>query len=412
MMRAGTYRPWIGAAIIAVTVAGLTAAKYARRPDQLPTARARRGPFTEYLDLRGSIIALRSIALKLPPEAEEQVRIVTLAPNGSAVKQGEVVVQFDASRLEQSLHKDEVTLKQAEATVGQTRAQTEQTVEKDKTALLKARFTLEQDKLKAAQQEILSRIEGEEDQLKVADDTQAVVQAEQQVHSDQADGKAKIDGKVAPRDKAAADVRRTQAELADLTVKAPISGVISILPNPPWNDNAPPYRPGDQVGPGSKIAELPDLSTLEVDARVDEVDRGKIATGEPVTVRVDAVPDRVFKGFIASISTLARIDFSAGWPWPRNFDTRVRLRDSDPRLRPGMSAGLRIAVHTIPGSVLIPARAAFQENGETVAYVLKGSEFIAQPLQASLPSDGQVAVFSGLEPGDRVALRQPHRLAR
>ncbi|MGH9406264.1 MAG: efflux RND transporter periplasmic adaptor subunit [Terriglobia bacterium] len=403
------YRAWIWITILVVIAGGTSVAiaKFARHPVSIPTAFVRRGTFTQYLELRGSVVASRSIALKVPAQAGGQVRILKIASNSSEVKRGEVVIQFDASQLEQTLHSDQVTLKQAEATIGDTRAKTEQIGEKDKTALLKAQFTLEQDRLKAAQKEILAKIDGEEDELKVVDDQTAVVEAEQQLKSDEADGKAQVDGKIAPRDKAEADVRRIQAELAAMAVKAPIDGMISILPNPPWNDNAPLYRPGDQVGPGSEIAELPDLTTLEVEVRVDEVDRGKIRPGEPVNVRVDAVPGRVLRGAVANIGTLARIDFSAGFPWPRNFDTKVRLLDSDPRLRPGMSAGLRIAIETIPGAVLIPAKAAFQQSGQTVAYVLQDSKFVARRVDASRPSDGEVAVFSGLTAGEKVALKQP-----
>ncbi|MGH9398052.1 MAG: efflux RND transporter periplasmic adaptor subunit [Terriglobia bacterium] len=402
---------WIIGATVVIVVAGLSfgAVQLARPSVQTPTAPVTRGVFTKYLDLRGAMAALQSVTLMAPRNAGGNVRILTLTPSGASVKPGDVVIQFDATQLEQTLHTDQVTLKQAEAAIGQARAAGQLKEQTDVTNLMKARFALEQAKLEASKQEIISKIEGEEDQLAVSDAQQAEIQAEQQLKSDRADTAAQVEGKIEPRDKAAFDVRRTEQQIAALTLKAPIGGVITIFPNPPWNDNAPRFHPGDQVGPGQQIAEIPDLATLRVQARVEEVDRGQLSIDQPVTVRVDAVPDRVFTGRITGISTLSKIDFSAGWPPARNFEMTVNLVQSDSRLQPGMSASLRIAVSKIPDSTLIPAGAAFQENGQTVAYVLQGSKFRTQPVQVSRESDGKLAVLSGLKPGERVALKVPAR---
>jgi len=127
----------------------------------------------------------------------------------------------------------------------------------------------------------------------------------------------------------------------------------------------------------------------------------------PVTVRVDAVPDKEFQGNLAEISALAKIDFQAGWPFPRNFDLRVKLPQLDPRLRPGMSATVRAAVDHLQDAILIPTEASFQKGGQTVSYVLKGSKFEERAIEVARKSEGQLAVAKGLEPGEKVALKDP-----
>lgn len=400
---------WGGIGIVIIASISFAASELARPSVRTPTAVAQRGVFTRYLELRGTVTALRSVTLAVPRVAGGAVRILAIKPNGAAVKPGDVVIQFDATQLKQTLQTDQVTLKQAEAAVGQARATGQLKEHTDITNLLKARFALQEAKLEASKEEIISKIEGEEDQLAVADAQKAVLQAEQQLKSDRADNAATLEGKIQPRDKAAFDVRRTQQQIDALTLKAPISGVVSIFTNPPWNSNAPHFHPGDQVWPGQQIAELPDLSTLRVTARVDEVDRGSLTAGQPVTVRVDAVPDRVFTGKISEISTLTKLDFSAGWPFTRNFEATVNLAQGDPRLQPGMTASLRIAASKVSNALLIPAAATFQQNGRTVAYVLEGSKFRPQPVDVSRPSDGKSEVLSGLKPGDRVALKAPSK---
>lgn len=405
---------WIWAALVIVIAGAITfaAIEHASASVPTPTAVARRGVFTKFLQLRGSVTALRSVTLAVPRVAGGAVRILTIKPTGSPVKAGDTVISFDATQLKQTLESDQVTVKQDEAAVGKAKAAAQLKDHTDVTNLLKARFALEQAKLEASKEAIISKIEGEEDQLAVADAEKAVLQAEQQLKSDRADSASTIQGAVQPLEKARFDVRRTQEQVDSLTLKAPISGIVTIFKNPPWQDDAPHFHPGDQVWPGQQIAEIPDLSTLRVSARVDEVDRGPLAIGQPVTVRVDAVPDRVFSGRIAEISTLTKLDFSGGWPFARNFEATVKLGQSDPRLQPGMTASLRIASSKLTNVLLIPAAASFQNNGRTVAYVLDGAEFRTQPIEVSRPSEGQVEVLSGLKAGERVALKSPSKVRK
>jgi multidrug efflux pump subunit AcrA (membrane-fusion protein) len=85
----------------------------------------------------------------------------------------------------------------------------------------------------------------------------------------------------------------------------------------------------------------------------------------------------------------------------------VQLEQSDPRLRPGMSASLRVAVERIPDSVLIAAECVFQKSGRTVVYVLQGGGFVEREIKIARRSGTQVAVGSGLQAGERVARRDP-----
>src|SRR5690606_24130260 len=116
-------------------------------------------------------------------------------------------------------------------------------------------------------------------------------------------------------------------------------------------------------------------------------------------VKIEAVPDREFKARIETISVLARVDFSSGWPPPKNFDLRLVLVETDPRIRPGMTAVARIPTNRVPDVVLVPAEAVFQKDGAPVVYVLDGSKFIERPVQIARRSKDQAVIASGVEPG-------------
>src|SRR5262249_54130578 len=145
--------------------------------------------------------------------------------------------------------------------------------------------------------------------------------------------------------------------------------MINILPNPRSGDmfgNGQEFREGDRAWAGASILEMPDLSSIHLEARLDESDRGRLNAGQDAAVRVEAVPGRDFKARIENISVLARVDFSSGWPPPRNFDLGLVLLEQDPKIRPGMTAVARIATMRIPNVVLIPSESIFQRDGSPV----------------------------------------------
>ena len=376
---------------------------------KIPTANVRRGEFVDYVQLRGEISAFKSVMIAAPTVAGD-LQIIKLTPNGTQVEQGDVVAQFDTSKLGEDLARERSALKQAEADIEQVRTEAHLKEEQDQTALARARYEVEAAKLEASKQEILSKIEGEEAKLKVADAEQELREAEEKVKSDRAAAAADLQGEKEKRDKALFEVGQAEQNISGMTLKAPADGMVTLVLN--WRPSDPSggrseFKEGDRAWAGAAIAELPDLATLRVSARVDEADRSRLRPGQPAIVRVDALPDREFAGHVLRINTLATTDFDAGWPFIRNFDVEIELDQTDSRLRPGMRAMARVEVDRFSNSILIPAEASFQKSGRSVAYVLRGSKFEERPVEIARHGEGQLLVGGGLSPGERVALNDP-----
>ena len=85
---------------------------------------------------------------------------------------------------------------------------------------------------------------------------------------------------------------------------------------------------GDAAWAGAQIAELPDLASARMTAVVDEVDRSRLSLGQEATVRVDALSDTELTARLVSIGTIAKLDFSAGWPPKRGFEVVLELTRS------------------------------------------------------------------------------------
>jgi len=395
----------VAAGAIAVVAIVMLGTRLAIPEPRIPTSKVVRATFQNLLTLHGAVKARRSVLLNAPMRAGD-LMIVKLAPDGAVVKKGALIVQFDASRLEQKLSEDQSALKTAEAQIQQSQAQAQLTDQKDLTDQVKARYKLQSAQLDASKRAILSEIDGKEAEIKVADAKLALKQAGEKLKMDRAAATADLADQKEKRDKARFDVKRDEAALAKMTLRAPTGGVVTILTH--WTPNGPhAYRPGEQAWPGAAIAELPDLSTLYFNARADEIDRSRLKVGQPARIRVDALPGQEFPCRIEQISTLASLDFSASWPFPRNFEVEISFRHQNAELRPGMSATARVAVGQIADAIQIPTQAVFQKNGRPVAFVLRGSKFEPRPIQVGHRGDGMVVVTAGLTPGERVATVDP-----
>jgi HlyD family secretion protein len=396
-------------AIIIIVLAGsivlLGAARLGKRSPTVPTMEVKRGEFLDAAEFRGEVKAMKSVTISAPSEAGD-LQIIKVSPEGTQVKAGDVVVEFDKTKTEQDLAQYRSSLKSAEATIEQARAQARLTEEEDKTAMLKARYDVEAAKLEASKQEIVSKIEGEEAKLKLADAEQKLREAETKQKSDKSLNQATIESSVQASKKAQFDVQRAERSLTQMTLRAPSAGTISLLQH--WSgSNMTSYRPGDHAWPGAAIAELPDAATLRISARVDETERGRLAPKQPVTVQLNAIPDRQFTGHIEQIGAIASMDFSSGWPITRNFILEIVLDQTDPRFKPGISGQVTVVVDRVANAITIPAQAMFQRSGQNVAYVWKGTQFEERPIDVGRRSGDKIMVAKGISAGDQIALRDP-----
>jgi HlyD family secretion protein len=397
------------AIVVAVLLVGsggvLGAVRYSNRSPGVPTFDVKRGEFLDTVQFRGELKAMKSVTISAPAQAGD-LQIIKLVADGTQVKQGDVIVEFDKTKTEQDLAQYRSSLKSAQAEIDQAQAQARLAEEEDVTAVMKARFDVETAKLDASKQEIVSKIEGAEANLKVADAEQKLHEVEEKLKSDRTLNQATVESKVQASKKAAYDVQRAEYALSQMKLPAPSTGMISLVPTDHpggWG----PFKPGDRTWPGAPIAELPDVSTLRVTARADETERSRLAADETVVAQLDAIPDRQFTGKIEQISTIATVDFTAGWPIPRNFNLQIVLDQADDRLKPGMTTQLTVVVDRVPDALTIPVEASFQKSGQTVAYVWEGSKFQERVIEVGRKSRDRILVAKGLHPGDRVALKDP-----
>jgi HlyD family secretion protein len=399
------------AAVLTVTIvaAGAFAATRRTTAPDLPTALVTKGPFVDMLEIRGEIRPLKSIILSSPMQSGE-LQILKLAKSGTMVKAGDLVVQFDPSTLQRTIQEKQSELKQAEAEIEQAQAQTRIATEQNATAVMKAGYDIERAKLDVGKGDTVSRLDNEQAKLAVVDARQRERELQEKVKSDETSAGADVSAKRRKREKALFDLKRAEQGLKNLQLRAPAPGMVNILPNfrsGSMFGGQQEFQQGDRAWPGAAVLELPDLSSVHLEARLDESDRGRLQRQQDATVRIEALPGKEFKARLDSISVLARVDFSSGWPPAKNFDLNLVFLDVDARMRPGMTAVARIATDRVPDVVLVPAEAIFQHNGAPVVYRLDGAKFVETPVTIRRRGREQAIIDEGVAPGDRIATRKP-----
>ena len=369
------------------------------------------GDFVDYIELRGEI-AVRTSTVIAAPYNTGDLQILKLARNGSQIQKGDVVVEFDPSTLQRTADQSRAMLKQVEAEIARASAQQRLTEEQIKTEVMTAQFQRDRARLDASTRDVVPAIENEKNVLALAKAEHKLRELDSRMESRKVGLEADLAGIYRRRDKAKADLEQAEKNMAALTLTSPTTGIITMLPNSRARTNllgggsTPVFKEGDRAYAGAAIAEIPDLSTIRAKAPVSESDRGRIQLGQPVILNIEAVPDKEHKGLVTDISPLAKVDYSS-LPVKKNFDLSVALENPDPRLRPGMTATLRVEAERVHDAIVIPGDAVFLKNSRTVVYVLRDGIYRERPVTLARRGVGKVMVARGLSAGEHIALKDP-----
>ena len=361
----------------------------------------RRGDLRPRLLLTGELAAERAVELKVPRTPSWQVQVRWMAEDGTAVRAGDRVVELDNSSFTEELEQKRAGAEDAstelvrrQAEVRSSLAEKEWMVEQKKSELAKAKLAA------AVPPDLISVRDHQDRQLTLRRAEVELAKAERDL--------------AAEREAAAADLevqritlRRSQREIAQaeqsidaLVLRAPRDG-IALVANHPWEGRK--LREGDNAFVGMTVAILPDLSSLQVQARLSDVDDGRIKPGMDAVCTLDAYPSESFRGRVVDISAVAKE--SPRQPLLRSFPVRIRLDRVDVRkMRPGMSVRVEVLGPEVRGALLAP-RGAIDFSGERPRVYLAGGTGEARDVRLG-PCDASFCVVeAGLEEGARLRSR-------
>src|SRR5215212_8708823 len=248
---------------------------------EVPVARARRADFVVSVRTRGDIKSSRSTILKAPQVPG--LRITRLAPNGRPVAKGDVVAEFDGVGQEQMVIARSTNVQSVEGDIVQMKATQKMNDEQDAMSKMSSEYALERAKLDASKAEVLSAIEGQKNRIQVGVTEGQLQQVKASINAHEVGNEADLGRIGQSKDKAQRDLATAQRYLSLMQLRAPSDGVVNVLPNfraqGTFGQSQPPFKEGDNAWTGAEIVEIPDLTQLFIDVRLEEVDRGRIQIG-------------------------------------------------------------------------------------------------------------------------------------
>ena len=195
---------------------------------------------------------------------------------------------------------------------------------------------------------------------------------------------AQLDTQVATEARARAEADDARAQIADRTVRAPLSGAVSLRT----------ISAGSIVAVGTPIATVSDLSRIKLDFAVPETMLTSLRTGQGIEVRSGAFPGQVFSGSIATIDPV--ID-----PNTRAVMVRAVLPNPGARLKPGML--LEVAVRSAERRALsVPEPAIVGEGSDRFVFVVDAKGMAHRTRVRTGLRDGGFIEVTGLDPTMRV----------
>ncbi len=185
---------------------------------------------------------------------------------------------------------------------------------------------------------------------------------------------------------AASRLEKARDNLGKTTIRAAMDGIITLV-DVEVGEIAQAQTAFTQ---GKTLMVLSNLSRFEVEADIDETDIADLEVGQKAKIEIDAFPDTSFVGEVAEIGNTATAAGSGTNDQATNFKVKVALVDSNPKIRPGMSATVDITTKERKNvlATLIQAVVVREFNPDS----LKGMEPKAPE------SSGSVAVASTAAP--------------
>ncbi|MBL8003888.1 MAG: efflux RND transporter periplasmic adaptor subunit [Candidatus Kapabacteria bacterium] len=156
-----------------------------------------------------------------------------------------------------------------------------------------------------------------------------------------------------------ADLQRSISSLSQIRASAsrtsiftPMSGVVTSLK----------VEQGEKVVgtaqmQGTEMMVVSDLSIMNAWIEISENDIALVSYGDTAEVTIDAFPDKVFKGVVYEIGNSALTSGTGTQDETTNFQVKVRLVDTDFKLKPGMSCSVDIITETKKDIIAVPLRA-------------------------------------------------------
>jgi len=340
------------------------------------------------------------------PEGLRQVRIYQtkiqdIIPDGTVVDSGQYIATLDRTEIATRIKDEETDLEKFESQLIKTKLDTSLELRNARDELINLQYNMEEKKIALEQSKYEPPATIRQVQIDLEKGERAYDQAEKNYQ-------LRLQKAIANMQEVTASYTQAQRKLQEMvtvqeqfTVTAPKSGMVIYRRS--WD--------GSKMGIGATVsawdnvvAELPDLSEMISKTYVNEIDISKVKVGQPVTIGIDAFPDKKFTGIVTEV---ANIGEQLQGTNAKVFEVKILIHEFDSILRPAMTTKNTILTATLDSVLYVPLEAIFNNDSLTFVYKKNGSRVEKQQIVAGLSNDNEIVIKEGLQESDEVLLIAP-----
>lgn len=342
-----------------------------------------------------------------PPPVENMwsFTIAQMAPEGVPVQEGDLLVALDPSEIEKRIRDEQAALEKVLQEKEKTEAGLRMQVHDLELALEEARVARERAESKlyqARQFEAMMKVQEAELEAAFARRKVELLEEKLRLRSRSVDLQVRL---LEERSRVHRNrLKRNRSDLDNMRITAQGPGVVVYQTN--WRNEK--KQVGSTVHRMEPILTLPDLDSLIVQGQVAEADAGRVREGQPVTVRLDAIPESAFRGTVRRVGSVFR---RAAHDRPiKVLDLEIGLEEPDAeRMRPGMAARLQIETERRPDAIAVPRTAVSVREGRAYVNVRTERGVEVREVEVSDSSGPFAFLQSGLREGEEILVQPEPR---
>lgn len=385
---------------LAVAALGLACGRGAREPRLVEVTR---DDLVVGVEVAGVLEAVDSTDVKPPPLSNVwNFKIANLAPEGQEVKVGDPVIGFDASDQIRGLENMQNEADAAQKKLDKKRDDAQLAQRDDELKIAQAEAALRKASLKTdAPTDLIASVEQRQVQLDEQSARLALEAARnraEQTRRSNADEIQRLTEKASYARHRVDELRKT---IASMQVTASRAGTIVYAAN----EQGEKLKVGDGVWRMQDVLQIVGLGHMLGQGQVDEVDMARLAERQPVTLRLDALPDVLLHGTVTSVarSVQARSNTDPS----KIVKLKIAIDPTQVPLRPGMRFRGQVETAHLAKVIQVPAEAVFATPDGPVAYRQTRGGFERVRLTPGRRTSTMIEVTAGLAPGDRVSRVDP-----
>jgi len=355
----------------------------------------------------GELEAIKATNISVPPMARGPQLIEWLVEENSYVKAGDIVARFDGTKFRHQSEQENFEIAKANISLDtkkQSLINEMHEINTDATIIseeleIAEKYSIEDLSLYSKNEVI--------DALKSQDYIMAK-QSHTQWRSDSHQVKSDSEIQLLSLQKAQHDskLETYQQALNTLEVTAPHDGLFVLHKN--WRGEK--ARVGNTVFPGSQIAKLPDLSSIQAKIQILESETAGIKVGQRVEIKLDAYTSEIIEGTLSRIDSIAK-RISRESP-VKYFEAIVDIKAKKlSHWRPGSQLIATIFVTQKTNIISVPSQAMYSNNGDYYVDIINNiGTPVARKVEIGIRNVSRTEIISGLVEGDVIALFNIDRL--